>query len=119
MQKDQIELAVDILQPLLAQLGYTKVVRRKQGTVGGRLLSVEFRNPDPELGMLNQPTVELYVTDAYPNERGEIFLHVWNWIGMDAGGKRVAAWFEARGFRARWTSHKKSKGVRVVLPGLD
>lgn len=117
---EQHEKVIAALGPVLAELGYNHLVRVTLKDKG--LLSVRFCDPNPEHslgGLLQQPSVEVYVSDMWPNERGEIFLHVWNWIGMAAGGRTLAEFLKRKGFAARWTTHRRTKGVRVKLPGLE
>lgn len=111
MESHPVTQVIDALAPLVAELGYTKRVR---GSARGLPLSVCLRNPDPEAAMVCAPSIEVYCNDAYPNERGEVFIHVWNWCGSESP-KHVCEHLLRQGIEARVTTHKKSKGVRVKL----
>ena len=100
------------LAAALAELGYDKVVtvRLKSGDV----LSIKFVNTKAD-GMTTQPNCECYVSDMFPNDKGEAFLCVWNWIGMPGPCRQVAEHLTKRGIKARATTHRKLRGVRFDL----
>jgi hypothetical protein len=105
-----------ILGPIADRLGYTRVQRTVRD---GMVLSVKYMDPDPDHGMTDQPCLEVYRRDLYPNDKGEIFVYVWNWVGSEGPTTAVADLFKSLGHKARVTKHKGTRGVRVVLNGFD
>lgn len=106
------EQVIRHIAPHLAALGYTKAV--PVYTREKRLFAWRLKNPDPEAAMTSEPMVEVFTNDAYPNDRGEVFLHVWSWIGSEAP-THVAQELKRRGLECRVTTHKKFKGIRLKM----
>jgi hypothetical protein len=100
---------------VLAKRGYTQVrkVVRTNRSGGKEVVSIRFEDPDPEHGMTSQPSVEFYMSEAYPNQRGEIFACVWNWIGMGVKAPNTAAELTRAGTPARVTTKKKTRGLAI------
>lgn len=107
------EQIADKLAPTLARLGYTRRANVNRKGDGG-VLSIKFYNDTAE-ALTSKPACELYASDAYPNERGEVVLCVWNWIGMEGPLKQVAAELTKDGLPARATSHRKTRVVKVKV----
>jgi hypothetical protein len=100
------------LQPIFAKLGYTVVRRSTHPNMSGTF-RYEYVMPE---GFPKPPSIQLYATDAYPSERNEAFLHVWNHCGCD--GKNVpihvAEALKRAGIGARVTTFQKRYGVRFA-----
>ena len=108
---------VDRLAVALAAAGYPTVrqVVRKDKTP----ISVKFIDPVEDHAMTSQPACELYLEDAYPNNRDEIFLHVWNWIGMGVKATNLVRVLSQHGIEARVTTKNKFNGVAIKVPTFD
>jgi hypothetical protein len=119
-ERDSMALLVaNKLKDTLASVGFTKM---SKATLRGTPFCVTFSNLDPEVCLLGDPAhcpkVELYESDAFPNPKDEIFLHVWNCIGMSYKGRDLAVTLVAAGFPARVTTYRKDTGLRVKMPDL-
>lgn len=110
--------AMDRLREALTKGGYS-VERREQAR--GSPFSVYFCQTEDFMGG-DDPKwsrrAQLYEKDAYPNDRDEIFLHMWTGTGMSMKAPVLASALTAAGFPARVTTHEKYLGLRVKMPGL-
>lgn len=106
------DLLQEKLAPVLAQIGYDRV---RKTTMRGQFFSLQFIGKD-ELCFRKPPTVEVFASDAYPNDRGEAFLHSWTGLtGSDGKGAHVAEALNRSGIAARCTRHRKMNGVRFAF----
>jgi len=112
---------IDLLSPALEAYGFGKPVtyRRKNKDSapcphGSDVSRVHWNGPD-STGLGLTPSIDVYTTDMYPNEKGEAFMHCFNYIGMAVTGKNLVAFLNKRGIKARATQHKKFKGIRFAF----
>ncbi len=118
-QDQKIEAA---LGPHMAEFGYTAVQRSfvpgKDGAKGP-LFSLRFVDVNPDHEMTSKPMVEVFASTMgfYPNQRGEILIYQWNWVGA-ATSKILVKRLQARGYKARTTIRRGTVCIAVVVPGL-
>lgn len=111
--EDQV---IELLKDHMVALGYPGIKRENRKTKNGIVVPfcLQFQNEDPEKAMVHKPSCTAYAGDLYPNDRGEAFFTVWNWIGFSSKGeaKRIADYLTRKGIPSRATTHQKNHVVR-------
>jgi hypothetical protein len=116
--QDQLK---NFLDPILAGFGFLPgtIFWKTEYLSDGeykRPTRLHYKHGDDTLGLGMVPSIDIFYSDMYPNDRGEAFMHCWNRIGSDTKARDLVAFLNSKGVKARSTTHKKMKGVRFHFP---
>lgn len=108
------------LKPTLDKAGYTEA---KAFTHKGQPFRLNIKDINQEHAFVGSPDwapcIDIFESHAYPNDREEIFINVWNAIGNSFKAQSLLKVIRDDGFTARITHYKKCHGIAIKMTYED